>query len=41
MLTRSMIKKYAGSVSYGRGLDIYESGYVLFMEMEEGTMEST
>ena len=35
MLTRQMIKKYAGSVSYGRGLDIYESGQVLSMEVEE------
>lgn len=35
MLTRQMIKKYAGSVSYGRGLDIYESGQVLAMKAEE------
>ena len=35
MLTRQMIKKYAGSVSYGRGLDIYEGGQVLSMEVEE------
>lgn len=35
MLTRQMIKKYAGSVSYGRGLDIYESEQVLSMEVEE------
>lgn len=35
MLTRQMIKKYAGNVSYGRGLDIYESGQVLSMEVEE------
>lgn len=39
MLTRKMIKRYAGAVTYSRGEELKEQGKVLSLEVEENDLE--